>query len=101
MVSTALQSKLIGSLNHLIDSNKPDPFALEKRLAKGVGQFIRSEIKNEGLYNAVNTIRQSVKKRDLVFTPDRSLGQELDIRAKRLGTKTYLNFKNQNIATDI
>ena len=99
MVSTALQSKLIASLNHLMDANKPDPFALEKYLAKGVGQFFRSEIKNEGLYNAVNTIRQSVKTRDLVFTPDRSLEEELNIRAERLSTKTYLHFKNEKYSS--
>ncbi|PCJ39122.1 MAG: AMP-dependent synthetase [Moraxellaceae bacterium] len=95
MLVSDLQSRLKGSFKHLLDNSLPDPFALEKQLAKGVGKFFRSEIKNEGISNFANTLYQTVKKRDLVFSPDRTLGQELDVRAQRLGEKAHLSFKNK------
>lgn len=94
MSATDIPNKITGSFKRLSDKNLPDPFALEKHLVKGFTKFCRSEIRNEGITNFVTTIGKTIKNRDLVFSPDRTLGQELDTRAKRLGDQTYLNFNN-------
>ncbi len=43
-------------------------------------------------------MRATVKARDLVFEPDRSLGEELELRAQRNAMRTFLTFEGDSIS---
>jgi len=94
-MAEVLQKKTKGSLKQLFASDKPNPFALKKFLAAGVGRFLYHEIKNDGFANCLKTIRGSAKNKELIFASERSLGEELEARAERLGNKTFLSFEGK------
>lgn len=85
-------------LNAAASAPREGSFALKKFLAAGLGRFVYHEVKNEGFTNCLKTIGGSIRHKDLYFSPERTLGQELEARAKRLGSKTFLSFEGQQIS---
>lgn len=83
---------MIGNLSQKIPMPRA-PFALERFLAQGFVRFISNEARNEGVTNVLKTLGASIAERDLRFRPDRTLGEELAIRAERYGSKPYLYFE--------
>jgi len=78
--------------------SKPRPMALKKFLAAGVGRFVMNEMKNEGVPNCLKTIGGTIRKKELAFSPERTLGEELETRADRLGNRTFLSFEGQKMS---
>ncbi len=78
-------------------ASKPRPMALKKFLAAGLGRFVINEIKNEGVRNCLKTIGGSIKKKELFFSPERTLGEKLESQAERLANKTFLLFEGKKI----
>lgn len=93
-----IREKITHSASNIATSSKPRPIALKKFLAVGVGRFVMNEMKNEGVQHCLKTIAGTIKKKELSFSPERTLGEELEIRAKRLGSRTFLSFEGQNIS---
>jgi crotonobetaine/carnitine-CoA ligase len=85
-------------LNAAASAPRAGAFALKKFLAAGLGRFVYHEIKNEGITNCLKTIGGSIRHKDLFFSPERTLGQELEVRAKRLGSRPFLTFEGQQIS---
>lgn len=86
--------KLVNSIKHRINSAEPDPFALERLLLKGVGRFVWQEVRHEGIASMLGTVRDSIKQKELVFRPDRTLGEMFAVQADRYGSKSYVYFEN-------
>ena len=82
---------MIGNLSPKITLPRA-PLALERFLARGFIRFIANEALNEGVPNVLKTLGATISERDLRFRPDRTLGEELELRAERYGSKPYLYF---------
>lgn len=87
------------STNAAYVSQKPrKPKALRKFLLRGMGRFLRTEIKNEGFRGLWRTISGSYKSKGLTFSPDHTLGEELAARSSRLGNKTFIKFEGKTLS---
>ena len=93
-----IQEDVTRSAPKVTTVSKPRPMALKKFLAAGVGRFVMNEMKNEGVSKCLKTIGGSIKKKELAFSPERTLGEELETRAERLRNKTFLSFEGQKIS---
>lgn len=71
------------------------PVALELFLARGALRFASNEARNEGVTNLVRTLGATLAARDLQFRPDRTLGEDLAIKAARHGSKPYVTFEGE------
>lgn len=93
-----IQEGITRQASSLRASSKPSPLALKKFLAVGVGRFFINEIKNEGVSSFLKTIGGSIKKKELIFSSERTLGEELETRADRLASKIFLSFEGEKIS---
>ena len=75
-----------------------DPRAMAKIALGGLARFALSEIRHEGLASFAQTVRQSVRNRGLTFVSPRSLGEELDVRARRHPHKNFLTFEGERLS---
>lgn len=75
-----------------------DPRAMAKIGIRGLARFASAEIRDEGLAAFAGTLRASVKNRTLTFVPGRSLGEELDVRARRQPHKNFLTFEGESLS---
>lgn len=75
--------------------NFRSPVALELFLARGALRFASNEARNEGVTNLVRTLGATLAARDLQFRPDRTLGEDLAIKAARHGSKPYVTFEGE------
>jgi len=97
-MTNGIQESVMNSSMNVSAKPKPSSFALKKFLAAGVGRFVYNEMKNEGVTNCLKTIGGSIKNKELIFSPERTLGEELDTRAKRLGSRTFLTFEGKALS---
>jgi crotonobetaine/carnitine-CoA ligase len=96
-----LAQRAFASLRHAWDRQSPDPFALEKFLARGVGRFLVNELRREGLGAVAGTLKASIQAKDLTFRPERTLGEDLAVQAERFGSKSYLYFENEHYSYNL
>lgn len=94
--STRLKRSFSRPLSHL-----RTPFALEAFLASGALRFLAREARNEGIPNLIRSLGATLAERDLRFRPDRTLGEELAIKADRYGSKAYIQFEGEHYSYNL
>jgi crotonobetaine/carnitine-CoA ligase len=96
LLSTRIKHSLSRSISHI-----RAPFALETFLASGALRFMAREARNEGIPNLIRSIGATIAERDLQFRPDRTLGEELSIKAERYGSKAYIQFEGNHYSYNL
>ncbi len=67
-------------------------------VARTAGRFAATEIREEGLLSFVKTIKNTIAAKELRFSPNRSFGQELEVRANRVGSRPFIHFEGETLS---